>query len=187
MPVISLNSEHMILERAKSLPETFVSKRYINNRLRFSTSDSLGEMKQEVPDVSMEDSVAAKIDLVQGEDVLRIVVRDAYQCREFPLEGLLREEQVGDLDVEFPISPCADEIDFPFPDLSYGNLISMTQNLHQDDVFQGGFDLSLVVAEKGLADAVVGKIILLVDGKHFLADKIRPRNLIKQKSSLTGV
>ena len=92
--------------------------------------------QEELPDISVFDSVPAHVELVQGDHILGEIVPDAVVDPELPVDGLRGGQQVGDLDIELLAPLFADEVDLLVPGLAHGDGVAPAQQLQIDDVLQ---------------------------------------------------
>src|SRR5699024_6226343 len=136
-------------------------------------------LQQEVPDIAVLDSIAAHIKLIQGDNVLGKVVADSTVDTKLPLNGLLRSQQIGHLNIQLLPLLFADKIDFFVAHLSHRNRITPAQQFHIDNVFQNQVDIPQIAAKNRLPYAVICYIVFFVDCKDFLALYILSLDLIK--------
>ena len=84
----------------------------------------------------MQDPIPAEVDGIQGDDVFRVVVADVLVDAKFSVDGFLRREEIGDLDVDAFVLPIADEVDFLCTGLADGDAVAAAQEFQADDIFE---------------------------------------------------
>ena len=128
----------------------------------------------------MEDAAAAAVEFVHGEDVFRIVVAYAPQRAELARNGLLCGEQIGDLDVDAPVTFGGDEVDLALAGFADGDVPTAPQELHADDVLKQLIHVSRIAAVDCLSESVIDDVVFLVDGEEFFPDDVLAADFVKK-------
>ena len=116
----------------------------------------------------MLDAVAAHIELVERNHILREIVADTVIRAKLAGDRLVRRQKIRHLNVQLLAAFAADKVDFPLSASAHRELVAPAEQLQIDNILQNQIDVPQIAAEDRLADAVVCKIILLVGGENLL-------------------
>ena len=100
---------------------------------------------------------------VEAQNQFRVIVGNLLENPEFPLPRFCRRHQVGNLHVESLLSAVGHEVDFPRSEFSDRNGIATPHELLVDERFQHPVDRILTVAEHGMPEPNVARVILFID------------------------
>ena len=127
----------------------------------------------------MLDTVSAHIELIEGNNILREVVTNVIIRTKFTVDRFFRCQQVSDLNIQLFAALVAYKINFLIARSANGHFIAPAQQFQIHDILQNEIDVPHIATENGLADTMIGNIILLVGGKDLFALQIFPLHLIK--------
>ena len=120
-------------------------------------------MQQEIADIHMNDPVAAHIKLIHGKHVFRIVILNILIRTELSLLGLFGGQHIAYLNIDAFAVLVTNEIDRLCAVFADRYLIAETQQFQTYDVFQDQLNIPLIVSVSRLSQAVIGKIIFLIN------------------------
>ena len=117
----------------------------------------------------MLDPVSAHVELIKGNNVLGEVVADSVIRTKLTVDRFVGGEQIAHLNVQLFAALVAYKINFLIARSANGHFIAPAQQFQIDDIFQNEIDVPHIAAKDRLADAMIGKIILLIKSKNLLA------------------
>ena len=128
----------------------------------------------------MLDAVAAHVELIERNNVLRKVVSDAVIRAKLTVDGFFRCQKISDLNIQLFAALVAYKINFLIARSADSHFIAPAQQFQIHDIFQNEIDVPHIAAEDRLADAMIGNIILLIGREYLFALQILPFHLIEQ-------
>ena len=128
----------------------------------------------------MLDPVSAHVELIERNNVLREVIADVVIRAELAVDRFVGGEQIAHLNVQLFAALIAYKVNFLIACSADSHFIAPAQQFQIYNIFQNEIDVPHIAAEDRLADAMIGNIVLLIEGKDLFALQVLPLHLIEK-------
>ena len=92
--------------------------------------------QQKIADVAVLDPVSAHVELIQRDNIFRVVITDVIICSKLTLDGFIGCQQIGNLNIQFFPAFVAYKVNFLVSGFAYCNFIVPAQKFQIKDTFE---------------------------------------------------